>query len=140
MSIRLVLTACAVAALSGGLLVAPAQAGAPAAGTTLETRLRPSGDLDGRGEATVRLNADRGRVCATITWANIQAPQAAHIHKQSNGEIVVDLTGAVTGGQRCTAGVSSTLIAKIVAHPRRYWVNVHNATYPAGAIQGTLHR
>jgi len=144
MSIRLVLTAAAVAALSGGLLVAPAQAGAqagpPAAGTTLETRLRPSGDPDGRGEATVRLNADRGRVCATITWANIQAPQAAHIHKQSNGEIVVDLTGAVTGGKRCTAGVSSGLIAKIVAHPRRYYVNVHNATYPAGAIQGTLHR
>ena len=88
----------------------------------------------------MRLNADRGRVCATITWANIQAPQAAHIHKQSNGEIVVDLTGAVTGGRRCTAGVSSRLVAKIVAHPRRYYVNVHNATYPAGAIQGTLHR
>ena len=88
----------------------------------------------------LRLNANRGRVCATITWENIQAPQAAHIHKQSNGDIVVDLTTAVTGGKHCTSGVSSALISKIHAHPRRYYVNVHNATYPAGAIQGTLHR
>ena len=31
-------------------------------------------------------------------------------------------------------------IRKIVEHPRRYYVNVHNEDYPAGAIQGVLHR
>ena len=139
MSIRIAFTACAAAALASGLLVAPAEAG-QSAGTTLETRLRPSGDADGHGDAVLRLNANRGRVCATITWENIQAPQAAHIHKQSNGDIVVDLTTAVTGGKHCTSGVSRALVSKITAHPRRYYVNVHNATYPAGAIQGTLHR
>ena len=139
MSIRIALTACAAAALASGLLVAPAEAGR-SAGTTLETRLRPSGDADGHGDAVLRLNANRGRVCATITWENIQAPQAAHIHKQSNGDIVVDLSTAVTGGKHCTSGVSSALISTITAHPRRYYVNVHNATYPAGAIQGTIHR
>jgi hypothetical protein len=36
--------------------------------------------------------------------------------------------------------VSHRLIAAMLAHPRRFYFNVHNATYPAGAIQGVLHR
>jgi len=136
----LVLSACVTAALSGGLLIAPAQAGSQQAATTLQTTLRPSGDVNGRGDATVRLNADRGRVCATITWKGIKSPQAAHIHEKSDGDVVVDVSTAVTGGKNCTGGVARGVIKEIVAHPKRYYVNVHNAVYPAGAIQGTLHR
>jgi len=53
---------------------------------------------------------------------------------------VVDLTGSVTGGANCATGVSRPLIRRILEHPRRYYFNVHNDAYPAGAIQGTLHR
>ena len=54
--------------------------------------------------------------------------------------VKIDLTGSVTGGKNCTTGVRKRLIRRILEHPRRYYFNVHNATYPAGAIQGTLHR
>ncbi|MBA2955698.1 CHRD domain-containing protein [Nocardioides sp. MAH-18] len=129
----------ATASLTG--LVAPAGA-APAERATqrLSTTLRPSGDVDGSGTATLTLNKARRTVCATITWRNIEAPDAAHIHRASDGGIVVDLHGSVTGGPRCATGVPKRTIARILAHPRRYYVNVHNPTYPAGAIQGTLHR
>ena len=33
---------------------------------------------------------------------------------------------------------SRRLIRRIAERPGRYYVNVHNRAYPAGAVQGTL--
>ncbi|RYB89370.1 CHRD domain-containing protein [Nocardioides glacieisoli] len=77
------------------------------------------------------------RVCATISWSDIDKPIAAHIHRRSDGQVVVDLTGSVTGGTKC-ATASRRLIRRIAEQPGRYYVNVHNRTYPAGAVQGSL--
>ena len=106
----------------------------------LEAQLKPSGDPDGSGEAHFRLFKARRMVCANVEWHNIATPDAAHIHRRSDGGIVVGLTGSVTGGRHCARHVSGKLIGRILAHPRRYYFNVHNADFPAGAIQGTLHR
>ena len=129
-------------AAAGGLVSSPTDA-SPAprkAVQRLETTLRPSGDPDGSGEAQFTFNQARRKVCATVSWQHIQRPDAAHIHRASDGGIVIDLAGSVTGGSRCATGVSKKKIGKILAHPGRYYFNVHNPTYPAGAIQGTLHR
>ncbi|UFN42895.1 CHRD domain-containing protein [Nocardioides okcheonensis] len=133
-------TAAALAAALITLCLAPAAtASAPEDGpTVLTTRLKASGDTDGSGNARVTLRPKARKVCATISWNNIGDPTAAHIHRASDGFVLVDLTGAVTGGARCTAA-SKKVIKRIAAHPGRYYVNVHNATYPAGAVQGTLH-
>lgn len=113
-----------------------------AAGVRLDATLRggAGGDPDGRGHAVVRLYRAAGRVCADVTWTNIGAPTAAHIHRKSDGAVRVGLSGSVTGGAKCTTGVRPKLIKRIVNHPRRYYFNVHNGAYPAGAISGTLHR
>ncbi|GAB3764825.1 hypothetical protein FB382_000835 [Nocardioides ginsengisegetis] len=105
---------------------------------TLEAQLGPGGDPDGSGEAHFRLIQATTRVCANVEWSNIGTPDAAHIHKVKDGSIVVDLTGSVTGGKHC-AHASKALITRLLDHPRRYYFNVHNATYPAGAIRGPLH-
>src|SRR6476661_7531214 len=63
--------------------------------------------------------------------ATVQRLQA---HLKPSG----DLNGSVTGGSHCATGVSRTLIGKILAHPGRYYFNVHNMQFPAGAIQGKL--
>ena len=120
---------------------APVAGAEPARRTvqTLEATLSPSGDPDGSGEAHFRLNKARHRVCADVTWQNIAQPDSAHIHRASDGAIVVDLTSAVTGGAHCRGGVSGRLIGRLLAHPRRYYFNVHNPDHPAGAIQGRLH-
>jgi hypothetical protein len=106
----------------------------------LQAQLTPSGDPNGTGEAHFTLNRARQRVCADVEWRRIGRPNAAHIHRQSDGGIVVDLTGSVTGGARCETGVSKRLIGRIIAYPGRYYFNVHNAAYPDGAIQGRLRR
>ena len=129
-------------ALSGATAVTGASA-APADARlvtvkTLEAQLGPGGDPDGSGEAHFRLIKAQTKVCANVEWSNIATPDAAHIHRKSDGMVVVDLTGSVTGGKHC-AHASKALITRILDHPRRYYFNVHNATYPAGAIQGTLH-
>ncbi|MDI6909382.1 CHRD domain-containing protein [Nocardioides sp.] len=132
-----------VALLAVGTFATSPTAAAPAsraAAQRLEATLRPSGDPDGSGEAHLTLNKARGKVCATVTWEHIDDPDAAHIHRVSDGSIVVDLSGSVTGGARCTSGVPARTVGRILRHPRRYYFNVHNATYPAGAIQGRLHR
>lgn len=132
------------AALAGSLTTAvtatPATGSEQAGYQVLTAQLRPGGDPDGYGSARLRLYPARGKVCAAITWQRIGSPTAAHIHRASDGMVKVDLTGSVTGGSECTTGVSGALVRRILDHPRRYYVNVHNTAYPAGAIQGTLHR
>lgn len=129
------------AIVCGVLLPTPVQAGvADASSTPLSARLTASGDADGSGHAALTFKADRKKVCATIHWSGIETPDYAHIHQVSDGSIVVDLTGAVTGGAKCTKGVPSATIKRILNKPGKYYVNVHNAAYPAGAIQGKLRR
>ena len=72
-------------------------------------------------------------------WMHVQR-DAAHIHRMSDCGIVVDLTGSVTGGTKCATGVPKATITAILRHPGRYYFNLHNPRYPAGAIRGTLKR
>ena len=131
-----------LAALVAALVLA---APAGAAVKRLETNLRGSAatDQDGRGTAKLRLNRERERVCFTITVRNIDDVVAAHIHRHSDGGIVVDLVTAPEAGNRftgCTEDVSKNVIRRINRRPRRYYVNVHTTPHPGGAIQGTLRK
>lgn len=135
------------AVLVGGLTTAvaattPATGSEQAAFQVLRANLRPGGDPDGTGSARFRLYPARGKVCARVSWENIDSPTAAHIHRRSDGAVKVDLSGSVTGGanSNCATDVPKRLVRRILDHPRRFYFNVHNATYPAGAIQGTLRR
>ena len=139
----LALGTCLVVAVSGATATTAAHASAPdqsprASVQRLQAHLKPSGDSNGSGEAHLTLNKARQRVCASVEWKRIATPDAAHIHRKSDGGIVVDLTGSVTGGSHCATGVSKKLIGQILGHPGRYYFNVHNGAHPAGAIQGTL--
>lgn len=136
-----ILTAAALlpAAVTTTTLVASADASTAAVPVVLRATLSSSGDPNGSGAALVRLNKANKRVCAVLDWKKIGAPDAAHIHNRSDGAIKIDLTNAADGSG-CTSGVKKSEIADVIEHPRRYYVNVHNPKYPAGAIQGNLHR
>jgi CHRD domain len=97
------------------------------------------GDLDGSGTATLTVNPGLGEVCWSIDVTGVEPISAAHIHKApstTTGEIVVPLN-PYQGG--CSE-VSRELALDIVLHPSSYYVNVHNAPYPAGALRGQLDR
>jgi CHRD domain len=102
----------------------------------------PTADPNGTGNVVVRLRPALGKVCAHATWHRIGKPIMAHIHRGRagvSGNVLVDLTGSVTGGSNCVTGVSKALIRHILDHPRRFYYNIHTNAYPAGAIRGQLH-
>ena len=103
------------------------------------------GDPDGRGRAEIRLNAQRGKVCYEITTRRVKAPSAAHIHagaKGSSGDVIVPLYQGTGPRKRegCVSDVAKSTIRDIAANPGKYYVNVHNAEYPNGAVRGQLRK
>ena len=109
------------------------------------TRRNRAGDRDGRGIGSVLLRGRR-QICVSILVANIETPTAAHIHRGvagRNGPPVVTLgtpiQGGIAGASTC-AQISRTLHAGIRRRPHRYYINVHNARFPNGAIRGQLFR
>jgi hypothetical protein len=95
------------------------------------------------GKATVTLNDATGRVCWTFSaLRNLGgALNAAHIHRGRSGQagaVVVPL-GATYRRQGCTT-VTVAVVRQILAHPGRYYVNVHNAAYPGGTARGQLKK
>lgn len=103
------------------------------------------GDEDGTGVARLRLNQGRHRVCYMIKVADIDTPTAAHIHAGEagvNGPVVVDLDPEFVEGvaKGCVTGVERSLIKQIRRHRADYYVNVHNAEFPAGAVRGQLSK
>jgi hypothetical protein len=94
------------------------------------------GDPDGTGSAVLRLRKGQGRVCFKLTPENIGAVTAAHIHvggPDESGPAVVPL-GTSTG---CVPA-ARVVVNAILANPSAYYVNMHTADFPAGAIRGQL--
>ena len=97
----------------------------------------PKGDPDGRGTAEVKITGRQ--VCWEIKVARVQTIAAAHIHKGrpgTAGPVVVPF-GKVFKAKGCTT-TTAAIAAAIQRTPSAYYVNVHNAKYPAGALRGQL--
>jgi hypothetical protein len=105
-----------------------------------------AGDLDGFGSATVtfsNITTTSVTLCYAILVSNITAATAAHIHRGRsgvNGAVVVPLAAPVGSPGRVAGCVSitPTLYSSLRAFPAEFYVNVHNAVFPAGAVRGQL--
>ena len=137
--------------LAAGLLLASivtattgSTAGRPLHATMTGPVEVPPGDPDGTGTASFTFNPGRGRVCFELEVQNIAPATLAHIHVAPPGEagpIVVPLTPPTDGSSSgCVEGVDPALINAIKKDPGAYYVNVHNAEYPPGAVRGQLSR
>lgn len=106
------------------------------------------GDPDGSGAAAVTIALDAGttpdtaEVCFDLTYSGIASPTMAHIHDGpagAPGPVVVNFgTPTPDAFSGCVDNVANALAADILANPAEYYVNVHNADFPAGAIRGQL--
>lgn len=100
------------------------------------------GDPDGQGTAIITLDSATNQACVQANISGIATPAAAHIHKApagQNGPVVVDFTTVITGTNLsgCVASTAE-LVADIAANPSNYYLNVHNADFPNGALRGQL--
>jgi hypothetical protein len=101
------------------------------------------GDPDGSGEAFITLNHGSGEVCFQLTVSDIAPATAAHIHEAPAGvagPIVVGLTPPTGGSSSGCVSADRDLIKDIIQNPAEYYVNVHNADFPAGAVRGQLSK
>jgi hypothetical protein len=97
------------------------------------------GDLDGFGTATLLI--DDGTAPPSITWdislSLIDLPlTGAHIHQAPAGvagSVVVNFSGQPSG-----SGLQDADLSNVLANPTGFYVNVHNAVFPGGAIRGQL--
>ncbi len=100
------------------------------------------GDADGTGTAKLVVNAGRGVISYELTVQNIGTATAAHIHRGVAGQagpVVVPLRAPANGSVSDTVAVDKGLCQEIIRNPMGFYVNVHNADFPAGAIRGQLN-
>ncbi|HMM43833.1 MAG TPA: ScyD/ScyE family protein, partial [Thermomicrobiales bacterium] len=101
----------------------------------------PPGDPDGFGFAKVRIDLVTSQVCYRLSVAATDTPVAAHIHHGAagtNGPVVVPFTAPADGLSNGCVDITADLAAAIANNPSEYYVNVHTATFPAGAVRGQL--
>jgi hypothetical protein len=136
-----------LALAAGVLLVAGSASGAPSATTKTFTvhmtgpQEVPKGSPTGKGTFRYQLVPSTGQVCFSLTWSKIGTALASHIHKAAKGKsgpIVIPLSNTTPVAHSGCRTASKSLIKDIQKHPSRYYVNVHTAKYPSGAIRGQL--
>lgn len=104
-----------------------------------------TGDPDGSAFGTLSLNDVTGQISWSITYANIEDPVAMHIHPGamgSEGGPLVTLT-VVANGPDPNPLVGSvtpflTTTQSIIANPLDFYVNIHTASFPDGAVRGQV--
>lgn len=139
-------------AAAGALLAAlsplQAAAGDPPVAAPIHARLSggdeiPPADADGAGSLEARFNETLDQLCYVLKVDRIDQPTAAHIHAGvlgENGPPVVTLLAPANGTAQACATLTAELAIKLSQHPERYYVNVHNAAHPNGAVRGQLGR
>jgi hypothetical protein len=99
------------------------------------------GDADGTGTAKITLNEGKGEVCYELTVDKIAPANAAHIHSgavDKAGPPIATLTAPANGTSKGCVALDKDKIKDVMQNPANYYVNVHNAEFPDGAVRGQL--
>ena len=130
-------------ALAGCETVADAVKQGMTASMTGAQEVPGPGDSDGSGTAEITIVDATDNVCFDLNVRNIGPATAAHIHRGARGVAgppVVTLEAPTDGGSEGCISAPGALADEIEANPAAFYVNVHNAEFPNGAVRGQLQR
>ncbi|MXO75664.1 CHRD domain-containing protein [Altererythrobacter aerius] len=100
------------------------------------------GDPDGSARAEISVSDGFGQVCWEIKdVVGIDAPTSAHIHygrAGTNGPPVFTLARSNEGNWQGCRDAREWTQNRLQGNPAEFYVQVHNAAYPNGAIRGQL--
>ena len=138
------IAACGVLALAGCETVN--EVANDAVGNQLRAQLAGAnepagGDPDGAGLARIEISDATNTVCTDLEVRNISGVTAAHIHEGRagvNGPPVITLDAPDDDDSDDCDEVQESLLREIRANPAGFYVNVHTADYPNGAIRGQI--
>ncbi len=133
--------ACAGLGLAGCETVADAVEKGVIASLTGSQEVPGPGDPDGSGSAEFTSVDSTDNVCFDIKVRNIEPATAAHVHRGATGVAgppVITLQAPTDGESKGCISVPGALADEIEANPAAFYVNIHNARYPDGAIRGQL--
>jgi len=145
----LAVTAAALAAVLAVVLVTRGGGGgsptAATKGTSFHVALASSAEvppsISNTSSGTADVTIDGTKVCWDFKLSGVDNPTAAHIHQGGSnvsGPVVVPLIlNATYKPTGCTTTTAAAAKA-ILADPSAYYVNVHTAKYPDGAVRGQL--
>ena len=101
----------------------------------------PPADPDGAGTANISTDDATNRICTHLEVRNIGDVTAAHIHRGRsgvNGPPVVTLDAPDDNDSDDCDDVEDALLDEIRRSPADFYVNVHTAEHPDGAIRGQV--
>lgn len=138
-SITLALTLGLVATLSLASVVQAAE-------VTLTATLAGSAetDEDGSGTASLVVDVAEGTLCWTLNSEDIEPVTVSHIHDGAAGEdgpvvVDLDLDGFDGTSEGCIEPMEdAAALQAVLDDPAGYYVNLHTADFPSGAIRGQL--
>lgn len=99
-----------------------------------------AGAKGGKGLARLDVDPYESRVCYELSYEGIGKPTGGHIHRGergTNGPVVVDFDIARNGDRACVPG-NPRALRDMQAQPQHYYVNLHTAQFPDGAIRGQV--
>ncbi|WP_265528869.1 CHRD domain-containing protein [Sphingomicrobium marinum] len=99
------------------------------------------GDPDGYARAEVTISDNFDRICWEIDEVRGVVPTSAHIHmgaRGTNGPVVMALEGEDGSWTACRDG-GEWRENRIEGNPSMFYVQIHTAEYPNGAIRGQLY-
>ena len=133
--IRSAVSVVALAALS----TVPALAAPTTLVATLDAANEPDGgDAKGSGTFTVEVDPDAGDFCYTLKQKGL-VPTMAHVHTGAVGVSGPPVVTIAVADDECVA-VEPDVLRPIVANPEGYYVNIHTAAFPKGAVRGQLKK